>query len=95
MPSYAKDTTVRLSLDPSQYEGPLYWCDDNISGFVLLTIDSLFYTRSITVSLEAHQTVQVRAKNADGQNHDSSELYVSLTARTDLSTQFTSLPNYP
>ena len=76
MPSYAKDTTVRLLLDPSQYEGPLYWCDDNISGYILLTIDSIFYTRSITVSLEAHQTVLVRGKKADGQNHESHESYV-------------------
>ena len=66
MPQYAKDCTARLVLEPSQYEGHLYWCDDNISGHLQLTVDSLFFTRSITISLEAHQTVQVKTKTESG-----------------------------
>lgn len=76
MPSYAKDATARLFLEPSQYEGPLYWCDDNISGYLALTTDSVFYTRSITVSLQALQLVQVKNKQGTTSSPDSSDVYV-------------------
>lgn len=76
MPSYAKDATARLFLEPSQYEGPLYWCDDNISGYLALTTDSVFYTRSITVSLEALQLVQVKSKQSQSSSSDSCDVYV-------------------
>lgn len=77
MPS-SKEPSVRIVLEPSLYEGASYWCDDNISGHVLLATEGVFYTRSVTVVLEAIQTVQVTAKNSSSGSADQGDAYVHI-----------------
>lgn len=78
MPPTTPEAIARIFLEPSLFEGGLYWCDDNISGHLQLTIDTVFYTRSICVILEAVQSISVSKDKSKSQSSSSegSEPYV-------------------
>ena len=75
MPRNLRDTTCKIVLSPSNYEGSFYWCDDDINGCLLFAVGSVFYTRSIQVALLATQSIILKSKSSNV--HPSKQLYVN------------------